>query len=136
MELWSSLRLCSTVPGQWAVLTALGGYLSIGELIRPGGWLYQSRQSVFEAVASSPYLCVVAGMGAMYAFVRIDPRIASTLDDRAFAQELLETRHVLIAPGSSFNTPYKDHFRITILPDAGQIQEVFDRINSLLNQFA
>jgi alanine-synthesizing transaminase len=123
------------VPGQWAVQTALGGYQSIGELIRPGGRLYQSRQSVIDAVASSPHLSLVAPMGAMYAFVRINPRIAAKIDDRQFAQELLETRHVLIAPGSSFNTPYRDHFRITILPDAEQIREVFDRIDSLLGQF-
>jgi alanine-synthesizing transaminase len=135
MELLSSLRLCSNVPGQWAVQTALGGYQSIGELIRPGGRLYQSRQSVIDAVASSPHLSVVAPMGAMYAFVRMHPRIAAKIDDRQFAQELLETRHVLIAPGSSFNTPYRDHFRSTILPVAEQIREVFDRIDSLLGQF-
>lgn len=37
LELLSSLRLCSNVPGQWAVQTALGGHQSIKELTRPGG---------------------------------------------------------------------------------------------------
>jgi alanine-synthesizing transaminase len=74
-------------------------------------------------------------MGAMYAFIRLPDAIAGAMDDRAFARELLETRHVLVAPGSSFNTPYSDHFRITILPDAVQLREVFSRIDSLLNQY-
>jgi alanine-synthesizing transaminase len=49
---------------------------------------------------------------------------------------LLESKHVLVAPGSSFNTPYTDHFRITTLPDPDTISEVFSRINSLLEQVA
>ena len=37
MELLSALRLCSNVPGQWAVQTALGGFQSIQDLVSPGG---------------------------------------------------------------------------------------------------
>ena len=68
----------------------------------------------------------------MYAFVKLDDAVAERLDDEAFALELLESKHVLVAPGSSFNTPYKDHFRITTLPDPRAIEEVFGRIESLL----
>ena len=50
--------------------------------------------------------------------------------------ELLEQQHVLIAPGSSFNTPYRDHFRITILPDEDQLAEVFQRMEHVLEQIA
>ena len=134
MELLASLRLCSNVPGQWAVQTALGGYQSIRELVEPGGRLYQSRQAVIEAVKKSPYLGLVRPMGAMYAFVRLDPGIADRMDDQAFALELLETKHILVAPGSSFNTPYSDHFRITTLPDPDTIADVFYRIDDLLGQ--
>ena len=72
----------------------------------------------------------------MYAFIRMDPGLAGRLDDQAFALELLETKHVLVAPGSSFNTPYKDHFRVTTLPDADTIGDVFARIDALLEQHA
>ncbi len=75
-------------------------------------------------------------MGAMYAFIRLDERFAEKLDDRAFAQKLLEEQHVLVAPGSSFNTPYSDHFRITTLPNPETINTVFDRIETLLEQAA
>ena len=75
-------------------------------------------------------------MGAMYAFIRLDERFAGQLDDRAFAKKLLEEQHVLVAPGSSFNTPYSDHFRITTLPNPDTINTVFDRIDALLEQAA
>jgi alanine-synthesizing transaminase len=134
MELLAALRLCSNVPGQWAVQTALGGFQSIGDLVQPGGRLYQSRQCIIDRVAGSPYLTMVAPMGAMYAFIRLHERISTRLDDQQFALELLENKHVLVAPGSSFNTPYSDHFRITTLPDPDILHTVFDRIDDVLVQ--
>lgn len=136
MELLASLRLCSNVPGQWAVQTALGGFQSIGPLVQPGGRLYESRQAVIDRVAQSPYLALQAPMGAMYAFIQLHERFAGRLDDRAFAQQLLEEKHVLLAPGSSFNTAYRDHFRITTLPDTATMHVVFDRMHALLEQAA
>jgi len=136
MELLAALRLCANVPGQWAVQTALGGFQSIKELVRPGGRLYQQRQCVIERVEASPYLSMQKPMGAMYAFIKLDDRFSGVIDDRVFAQELLDDKHVLVAPGSSFNTPYTDHFRITTLPDVDTINIVFDRMDSLLEQRA
>ncbi len=136
MELLSALRLCSNVPGQWAVQTALGGFQSVLDLVKPGGRLYQSRQAVIDRVAASSYLSAETPMGAMYAFIRLDSRFKERFDDQAFALELLENYHVLVAPGSSFNTPYTDHFRITTLPDTETINLVFDRIESCLEQHA
>lgn len=132
MELLAALRLCSNVPSQWAVQTALGGFQSIIDLVSPGGRLYQSRQAIIDCVAASDYLSLHKPMGAMYAFVRLDPRFAGKLDDEAFALELLEKHHVLVAPGTSFNTPYSDHFRVTTLPDPETIGIVFERINACL----
>ncbi len=136
MELLAALRLCSNVPAQWAVQTALGGFQSIKELVRPGGRLYQQRQVVIDRVEQSPYLSMQRPMGAMYAFIKLDDRFAARLTDGAFAEQLLEDKHVLVAPGSSFNTPYTDHFRINTLPDTNTLDDVFDRIDSLLEQRA
>ena len=134
MELLSALRLCANVPGQWAVQTALGGFQSIQQLVEPGGRLYQSRQAILDRVAASDYLHVERPMGAMYAFLRLDERFSPKFDDQAFALELLENHHVLVAPGSSFNTTYTNHFRITTLPDTDTLDIVFDRIESCLEQ--
>ncbi len=132
MELLASLRLCANVPGQWAVQTALGGYQSIQELIRPGGRLYESRRAVIEGIERSPYLQVVAPQGAMYAFVQVDTTHFPAFDDHEFALQLLEKKHVLVAPGSSFNVAERNRFRITTLPDTNMLQEVFTRIDDLL----
>lgn len=136
LELLSSLRLCANVPGQWAVQTALGGYQSIRELVAPGGRLYESRRAVLDEVASSRYLQLSPPMGAMYAFVGIDQSALPQFDDQRFALELLERRHVLVAPGVSFNVPYRNHFRITTLPDAATLRVVFARIDELLAEMA
>ena len=136
MELLSALRLCSNVPGQWAVQTALGGIQSVQPLVEPGGRLYQSRQAVIDRTAASDNLHLERPMGAMYAFLKLHERFRGILDDQAFAIELLENHHVLVAPGSSFNTPYSDHFRITTLPDTDTIDIVFDRIEECLGQYS
>ena len=134
LELLASLRLCSNVPGQWAVQTALGGYQSIRELTRPGGRLFESRRSIVDAVAAEPSLELAAPQGALYGFIGVNDSIAD-FDDEAFALDLLERKHVLVAPGTSFNVPYKNHFRITNLPDAAQLKTVFTRMSELLAEY-
>ncbi len=136
MDLLAALRLCSNVPGQWAVQTALGGYQSIVKLCSPGGRLFESRQAVVDAVARSPYLHLTAPMGSMYAFIGVNSQALPDFDDESFAMELLQEQHVLVAPGSSFNTPYRDHFRITTLPDTETLATVFERMDEVLGHMA
>ena len=141
VELLASLRLCSNVPGQFAVQTALGGHQSIFELTRPGGRLHATRAALLAAVRNSRWLSLEpAPMGAMYGFIRVHaerlPGGVAGFDDQAFALDLLERKHVLVAPGSSFNVPYRDHFRVTFLPDAEQMTDVCGRIESLLDEYA
>ena len=132
LELLSSLRLCSNVAGQWAVQTALGGYQSILELTRPGGRLYESRQAILDGVARSKYLKLTRPMGALYSFVEVRSDVLPDFDDQSFALELLEKKHVLVAPGVSFNVPYRNAFRITNLPEPEVLKTVFTRIDELL----
>jgi len=136
LELLFSLRLCSNVPGQWAVQTALGGYQSIRELVSPGGRLHESRRAILEAVARSRFLELTPPMGALYAFIGVRRDRLPTFDDQEFALDLLEHKHVLVAPGSSFNVPYQNHFRITNLPEPQVLGQVFARIEELLESYA
>ena len=135
MDLLASLRLCSNVPAQWAVQTALGGFQSVQELVRPGGRLYESRRVIIDSIADSPYLNVVPPAGAMYAFVGVDKSRFPDFDDQAFALDLLEKKRVLVAPGTSFNTSDRNFFRITNLPDADMLKDVFGRIQELLDGY-
>jgi alanine-synthesizing transaminase len=136
LELLSSLRLCSNVAGQWAVQTALGGYQSIHELVGPGGRLAESRKAIIDGVARSKYLYLTPPRGAMYAFIGVQTDRLPEFDDQRFAMDLLEHKHVLVAPGSSFNVPYQTHFRVTNLPDPGVLADVFTRIEELLDNYA
>ena len=136
LELLSSLRLCSNVPAQWAVQTALGGYQSVRELVSPRGRLYESRAAILAAVKQSRFLTLEPPAGAMYAFVGVDTRELPDFDDQRFALDLLEQKHVLIAPGVSFNVPYRTHFRITNLPESAVLRQVFTRIDEVLTAYA
>jgi alanine-synthesizing transaminase len=136
LELLSSLRLCSNVPAQWAVQTALGGHQSVRELVAPGGRLYESRKAILNAVEHSNFLKLQPPAGAMYGFIGVDSEELPDFDDQQFALDLLEQKHVLIAPGVSFNVPYRSHFRVTNLPDSAMLRDVFGRIDELLTSYA
>jgi alanine-synthesizing transaminase len=72
----------------------------------------------------------------MYAFVAADTQDLADFDDQRFALDLLEQKHVLIAPGVSFNVPYRTHFRITNLPQPAVLHDVFARMEELLAAYA
>jgi len=136
LDLLGALRLCANVPGQSAIEAALGGGDTITPLCRPGGRLYEARRTVIEACARSEHLELTAPASALYAFPGVIGAAAHGFDDHDFALELLETQDVLIVPGSSFNVPYRDHFRITLLPEPAQLREVFARIDRVLSRRA
>ena len=136
LDLLSGLRLCANVAGQYAIAAAVNGPDTISELCSPGGRLYETRRAVVEACAASEHLRLVVPQGALYAFPSVVGAAARGFDDHQFALELLETENVLIVPGSSFNVPYRDHFRVTLLPQAQVMGEVFTRIDRALGRRA
>ena len=134
MDLLGALRLCANVPGQFAIEAALTGLDTISPLCRPGGRLYEARRAVVEACAASRYLRLHTPGGALYAFPGIAADFATGFDDHAFALELMEREGVLVVPGNSFNVPYRNHFRVTLLPEPAQLREVFARIERVLER--
>ena len=136
MDLLGALRLCANMPGQFAIEAALDGEDSIRALTAPGGRLYETRRALIESCAASEHLQLVAPAGALYGFPAVVGAAAKGFDDHAFALELLETEGVLIVPGSSFNVPDRNFFRVTLLPDAPVLREVFARIDRVLSRHA
>lgn len=134
MDLLGALRLCANVPGQFAIEAALTGADTITPLCAPGGRLHEARRAVIEACEASPYLSLVAPAGALYAFPGISEAFARGFDDHAFALELMDAEGVLVVPGNSFNVPYRNHFRVTLLPEPDQLREVFARIHRVLER--
>jgi alanine-synthesizing transaminase len=136
MDLLGALRLCANVPGQFAIDAALHGADTITPLCAPGGRLHEARRAVVESCAASEHLKLVVPAGALYAFPGVQGDAARGFDDHAFALELLETEDVLVVPGSSFNVPYRNHFRVTLLPQPDTLREVFHRIDRVLSRRA
>ena len=136
LDLLASMRLCANVPAQWAIKPALEGPSAIAGLTAPGGRLHEARAALCRRVAASEFLQMVAPRAALYAFPGVDPDRLPGFDDEAFALELLEREQVLLVPGSSFNVPYRTHFRVTLLPEPAVIDEVFGRIERTLQAIA
>ena len=91
---------------------------------------------MIEACEASPHLALVNAASALYAFPAVVGDAAKGFDDHTFALELMETEGVLVVPGSSFNVPYRHHFRVTLLPEAATMREVFARIDRALSRRA
>lgn len=136
LDLLGALRLCANVPGQFAIEQALHGADTISPLCAPGGRLYETRRALVESCEASEHLSLVAPAGALYGFPGVVGAAAQGFDDYRFALEMLEAEDVLIVPGSSFNVPYRNHFRVTLLPEAGVLREVFARIDRVLSRRA
>jgi alanine-synthesizing transaminase len=65
--------------------------------------------------------------------VQVRRDVLPDFDDERFALELLESKHVLVAPGVSFNIAEPNFFRITNLPEPQLLNLVFERIEALLD---
>ena len=68
LTLLSSMRLCSNVPAQAVIQTALGGYQSINDLIAPKGRLFKQREMCMDMLAKIPGVSCVRPKAAFYVF--------------------------------------------------------------------
>lgn len=135
IELLASMRLCSNVPGQHAIQTALGGYQSINELISPGGRLLEQRNTAWDLVTSIPGISCVKPKGAMYLFPKMDPKIYKIKDDEQMVLDLLKQEKILIVQGTAFNWPATDHFRIVFLSREDELQKSISRIGYFFSKY-
>ena len=132
LTLLSNMRMCSNVPAQHAIQTALGGYQSINELIVPGGRFYEQSKLASRLLNEIPGVSCVEPMGALYCFPRLDPEVYPIADDEAFVIELLRAKKLLVTHGTGFNWFEPDHFRLVTLPDVGVLTEAVGRISEFL----
>lgn len=135
LNMIASMRLCPNVPGQYAIQTALGGYQSIDDLVRPGGRLLRQRDLAYQLLTDIPGVTCVKPKAALYMFPKLDPKIYPISDDKQFAYELLEQEKVLIVQGTGFNWIAPDHFRVVFLPNMDDLEEAFGRIARFLEGY-
>ena len=135
LNMLSNMKLCSNVPGQWAIQTALGGYQSINDLTCEGGRLRRQRDLAYELITAIPGVSCVKPVAALYMFPKLDPVMYPIKDDRQFFLELLRETRVMLVQGTGFNWLNPDHFRIVFLPHEDDLREAIGRIARFLESY-
>ncbi len=135
LTILASMRLCSNVPGQFAIQTALGGYQSINDLVLPTGRLCKQRDLAYKLLTDIPGISCVKPKAGLYLFPRLDPNIYPIQNDQQFILELLESEKVLVVQGTGFNWIHPDHLRLVFLPTVDDLIEAFGRIARFLEHY-
>ena len=135
LNMLSNMRLCSNVPGQSIIQTALGGYQSVNEYIVPGGRVYEQRDYIYKVINDIPGLSAVKPKAAFYIFPKIDVKKFNITDDVKFALDFLREKRVLLVPGSGFNWKQPDHFRLVYLPRIEVLSEATAKLADFLDGY-
>ncbi len=133
INMLSNMRLCSNVPAQSVVQTALGGYQSVERYVEPGGRIYEQREYVYKALNEIPGISAVKPKAAFYIFPKMDVERFNITDDEQFALDLLHEKRILITRGGGFNWGKPDHFRIVYLP---RMEVLHEALTDLADFFA
>lgn len=135
LNLLSSMRLCSNVPAQSIVQTALGGVQSVDELLLPGGRIYEQREFVYNALCEIDGVSVVKPKAAFYIFPKLDAKKFNLHDDEKLVLDFLKEKKVLLMHGKGFNYPTPDHVRIVYLPRRRVLGEAMDAFKDFLADY-
>lgn len=135
INMLSNMRLCSNVPAQSVVQTALGGHQSVKDYIKPGGRIYEQREIAYHLLNDIPGVSAVKPKAAFYIFPKLDTKKFNITDDEKFALDLLKDKKVLIVHGGGFNWAQPDHFRVVYLPRADVLTEAIKKIGDFLSYY-
>ncbi len=135
LNMLANMRLCSNVPGQFAIQTALGGYQSINDLVGEGGRLRRQRDLAYELITAIPGVSCVKPSAALYMFPRLDPTVYPIADDQQFFLELLQETKVMLVQGTGFNWHEPDHFRMVFLPHEDELRVAIGRMARFLENY-
>ncbi len=136
LDILASMRLCGNMVAQYSIQTALGGYQSLQELIRPGGRLYEQREAAYQYLNQVPGISCVKPKGALYLFPKIDIAKFNIKDDQKFCLDFLLEKKVLLVQGTGFNWASPDHFRVVFLPAVRELKEVARRLAHFLENYS
>lgn len=129
----TSMRLCSNALAQLVIPAALEDMETPAAMVRPGGRLYEQRAATLEALDQIDGVSYVKNRAAFYLFPKIDAEKFHITDDKRFAGDLLRAAHILVIPGSGFDWPEPDHFRLVMLPEAEQLRAAMKRLGVFLD---
>lgn len=136
LNLLSSMRLCSNVPAQQIIQTALGGYQSSDELLQPGGRIYAQRECIYNALCDIDGVSVMKPKAAFYIFPKLDKYKFNIKDDEQFVLDFLRKKKILLVHGRAFHYPEPDHVRIVYLPNTKQLTEATGALKDFLQDYS
>lgn len=136
LNLLSSMRLCSNVPAQQIIQTALGGYQSVDELLKPGGRIYEQRACIYKALNEIDGVSAVKPKAAFYIFPKFDIRKFNIKDDERFVLDFLRKKKILLVHGRAFNYPEPDHVRIVYLPTVKELTMATNALSDFLSDYS
>ena len=135
LNMLANMRLCSNVPAQSIVQTALWGNQSVKTYVVPGGRVYEQRNFIYEALNDIPGITAVKPKAAFYIFPKLDAKKFNITSDDQFALDFLHEKHVLVIPGKGFSYPTPDHFRIVMLPEPDQLAQAVRDLGDFLKTY-
>jgi len=135
LNMLASMRLCSNVPAQYAVQTALGGYQSINDLVLPQGRLHEQMNAAYDTITSIPGVSCVKPKGSIYLFPKLDESVYKVKDDEKMILEFLREEKILLVQGSAFNIQDKQHLRVVFLPRKDDIVDAITRLGGFLQRY-
>ena len=135
LNMLANMRMCSNVPAQSVVQTALGGHQSVKDYLVPSGRIYDQRELVYNMLNDIPGITAVKPKAAFYIFPKIDVKKFNIHSDEQFALDLLHDKHILISHGGAFNWQEPDHFRVVYLPRISMLKETIGEIGDFFSTY-
>ncbi|NLD98785.1 MAG: pyridoxal phosphate-dependent aminotransferase [Fibrobacter sp.] len=135
LNMLASMRLCSNVPGQSIIQTALGGYQSIFDLTKEGGRLREQRDICYSMISEIDGLSCVKPSAAFYLFPKIDIKKFNISSDEKFVLDLLKSEKMLLVHGTGFNWKQPDHFRVVFLPRVDELKDALTKMKTFLSTY-
>ena len=131
----TSMRLCSNALAQLVIPAAIEDMQTPLSMVSPGGRIYEQRKATLDVLKDVEGLSFVKNDAAFYLFPKLDARKFNITSDKIFARDLLEATNILVVPGSGFDWPDPDHFRIVMLPEAEELRGAMQRLAGFLRDY-
>ena len=131
----TSMRLCANALAQLVIPAAIADMQTPLSMVSPGGRIYEQRKVTLDVLKDVEGLSFVKNSAAFYLFPKLDAKKFNITNDKVFARDLLQATNILVVPGSGFDWPEPDHFRIVMLPEAEELRYAMQRLGKFLETY-
>ena len=131
----TSMRLCANALAQLVIPAAIADMQTPLSMVSPGGRIYEQRKATLDVLKDVEGLSFVKNSAAFYLFPKLDAKKFNITNDKVFARDLLQATNILVVPGSGFDWPEPDHFRIVMLPEAEELRSAMQRLGKFLETY-